>query len=74
MTESWLNPLTTNAMLHIDNYRIENDLRADRTDTAEGRGGGLLVFVRNDVTVSKIECDSNFNQYIKFYVSTITVK
>ena len=56
-------------MLNVENYYIENDLRIDRTDTALGRGGGLIVFIRNDVSINVIDCDSNFNQFCKFSVA-----
>ena len=69
ITESWLNPSISNAMLSFDNYSIENALRLDRNDTAQGRGGGLIVFNRSDVVVNVIDCTSNFNQFCKFSVT-----
>ena len=42
-------------MINVSNYSIDNDLRKDRQDIAAGIGGGLIVvYVRNDVTVSNI--------------------
>ena len=55
-------------MINIDGYYIDNDLRKDRNDTALGRGGGLIVYVRNDVTVNSISEGNDFNQYCKFSV------
>ena len=55
-------------MISFDNYYIENDLRIDRNDTSQGRGGGLIVYVRNDVIVNPINNDNDFNQYCKFDV------
>ena len=53
-------------MLNVPNYSIDNDLRKDRQDTAAGIGGGLIVYVRNDVTVKALPCSNNFNQYCQF--------
>ena len=39
--ETWLNNKTTNAMLSIPGYYIQNELRIDRQDTRHGAGGGL---------------------------------
>ena len=57
-------------MLNVDNYYIDDDLRKDRNDTAQGRGGGLIVYARNDILINSIRCDNNFNQYCTFSVST----
>jgi hypothetical protein len=43
VTESWCNNGITNAYLEIEGYEIQPDLRRDRVDTDQGRGGGLLV-------------------------------
>ena len=69
ISETWLNSNISNAMLHLDNYNIDSNLRIDRNDTAQGRGGGLIVFNRCDVSVNVIDCTSNFNQFCKFSVS-----
>ena len=50
-------------MLSINDYQIINDLRCDRSDTDLGRGGGLIVYVKNSVKVTPIKCDIVFNQY-----------
>ena len=45
-------------------------MRIDRTDTANGIGGGLLVYVRKEVIIKPEEPDENcmFNQYFRFKV------
>ena len=54
-------------MLSIDNYHIE--LRKDKTvNTGHGIGGGLLVYVRNDVVVEAVDDGCDFNQYCSFKV------
>jgi len=45
----------------------------DRQDTAQGRGGGLLVYVRNGVKVLKIDRSISFHQYCKFLVGDVTL-
>ena len=70
ISESWLNSTVPNSILNIDNYYILNELRIDREDTTHGRGGGLIVFIKNDLLVYPVDCASQFNQYCKFRVMT----
>ena len=55
-------------MLNVENYFIEDDLRIDRSDTRNGIGGGLLVYVRKDTVVRPIDLQSSFNQYCAFQI------
>ena len=69
ITESWCNNDVANSILSIDNYYIDSDLRKDKCNARRGTGGGLLVYVRNDLTVKSDNDNScNFNQYCKFSV------
>jgi hypothetical protein len=43
-TETWCHSEISNAYLSLDGYELQPDLRVDREDTAQGRGGGLLVY------------------------------
>ncbi len=70
--ESWCNSDVTNAFLSIDGYEIQSDLRTDREDTAQGRGGGLLVYVKLGLKVLKIDTECKFRQYCMFLVNDIT--
>lgn len=76
LTETWCNETVSNASLAIDNYRLETDLRRDRSDTTNGIGGGLLVYVRNELKV--LPCDSysnsKFNQFCVFTITTTSEK
>ena len=45
------------------------DLKRDRNDTANGIGGGLLVYARNGLAVLPCDENSDFNQYCKFKVT-----
>jgi hypothetical protein len=71
ITESWCNSDVTNAFLSIDGYEIPSDLRADREDTAQGRGGGLLVYAKTGLKVLKIDTECKFRQYCMFLVNDI---
>ena len=52
--ESWCNSDISDAYLNIDGYELQLDLRMDRSDTAQGRGGGLLVYTKNGVKILKL--------------------
>ena len=73
ISESWCNSEISDAHLSVDGYEVQPDLRVDRQDTAQGRGGGLLVYVRNGLKV--LTCDRNisFHQYCKFSVADVTL-
>ena len=43
------------ASLNINGYELLMDLRRDRSDTANGIGGGLIVYARNGLAV--LPCD-----------------
>lgn len=55
VTESWCNSDISDAYLNIDGYELQLDLRMDRSDTAQGRGGGLLVYTKNGVKILKLD-------------------
>ena len=52
-SESWLNETTENGMLDLDGYSF---LRQDRgTGTGKKRGGGLLVYYRDNIKLTHIQ-------------------
>jgi exonuclease III len=61
ITESWTHETIPNSYLSIPNYYIAS--RKDRKDTANGRGGGILVYVRDGLLSSEIYLNSTFNQF-----------
>ena len=63
ITETWCNSTITNAMLNIQGYYIDPSLRSDRTDTANGIGGGLIVYVLEGVLIQPVTVINNFNQF-----------
>lgn len=54
-------------MLNVPGFSIE--ARIDRKDTSGGIGGGILVYVRNGLTILYDDnSQSDFNQYCKFKI------
>lgn len=69
LTETWLNSDINNALLNITNYSIEH--RVDRIDTAGGRGGGIIVYVKNGLNILvSDQTDNEFNQFCEFSFTT----
>ena len=66
--ETWLNDNISNSMLNISEYYIDDELRVDRKDTNNGIGGGLIVYVRNDLVIKPDINNCNFNQYCQFQI------
>ena len=54
--------------MYLTNHDLIAELRNDRTDTADGRGGGLLVYVKKGLQILPVDNNSNFNQYVCFNV------
>ena len=57
----------------LPGYVLQQDLRVDRGDTAGGRGGGLLVYSKPDVSICALDRVVPFNQYCKFKVHDVTI-
>ena len=73
LTETWCNAATTDANLSIPNYQLETELRKDRSDTANGIGGGLLVYSKIGLKILPGDnLESKFHQYVTFKVLTKT--
>jgi len=72
LTETWCNPSTSDASLALMGYKLETELRRDRTDTANGIGGGLLVYARDNVQILPYDkhSKSEFNQFCEFSIVT----
>ena len=66
ITETWTNDSIGNSFLEIDGFEIV--AREDRRDTEGGRGGGILVYTKKELNVSKEECPTNFNQGVTIRV------
>jgi hypothetical protein len=77
LTKAWYNSTVENASLTIENYRLETDLRRDRSDTANGIGGGLLVYSKKhevQILPSDKFHNNGFNQFCMFSVTTKSEK
>jgi hypothetical protein len=72
ITETWCHKEIDNAFLSLPGYELQNELRKDREDTKEGRGGGLLVYVKQGLNVLAIDSNVEFVQHCKFLVHDIT--
>ena len=68
ITETWCSDEISNAMLNIPGYFIEPELRRDRTDTMNGIGGGLLVYVKDNLIIKSVPVDNNFNMFTRFEI------
>jgi len=70
VTETWCKEDVTDAYLSIPGYELQADLRRDRKDTANGIGGGLLVYATHGLAVLAGDNLSDFNQHISFKILT----
>ena len=67
LSETWCNESISSAILQIPGFNIDESLRIDRTETVNGIGGGIIVYVRNGLTVlSNDKINYSFNQYCSF--------
>ena len=68
ITETWCNADINNAMLSVQGYNIEPELRTDRQDTVNGIGGGLLVYVKSGIKIKPLPEYNDFIQHCRFQV------
>ena len=68
VSETWLIDNINAAVLNIDGYTLESNLRCDRKDTSNGIGGGLLVYSKLGLNIVPIENINSFNQYSSFTI------
>jgi Endonuclease-reverse transcriptase len=73
VTETWCNKAVTNAYLGINGYDIQQDLRKDRSDTKDGRGGGLLLYSKQGLKILSCDDSNDFMQFCKFEVYDATL-
>ena len=60
LTECWTNELIDSSILKLSGY--EMTVRKDRMDTAGGRGGGVIIYVKEGIPAWEIDCDTDFCQ------------
>jgi len=71
VTESWCNESISDAYLSIQGYELKSELRLDRSDTGAGRGGGLIVYAKKELSVLKLDQTARHSQICKFLVSDV---
>ena len=67
ITESWTHEGIEDVQLKLEGYEIVN--RCDRTDTTEGRGGGVLLY-SSLPNVSSTVTQSEFHQHVAVTISS----
>ena len=67
LCETWTNETHGEALFMIDNYEIVT--RRDRNDTTGGRGGGIMIYGRKEVSIWSEPESTTFNQ-----CATVNVK
>jgi Endonuclease-reverse transcriptase len=58
----------SNATMTIPGYRLEE--RCDRTDTTNGIGGGLAIYIKEKYVTFPFSKNRNFNQFVGFKIKT----
>ena len=56
ITETWAHDGMGNEVLNIKRYEIV--LRHDQNDTDRGRGGGIIIYAKNNMNVMTIESNT----------------
>ena len=67
ITESWTNPNIDSSFLQIAGYNLL--IRKDREDTTDGRGGGILVYIKNELKCYEIPSPSTAIQIASFKIT-----
>ena len=70
LTETWCHEDILQPFLDIPGYIVDPELRCDRKDTANGIGGGIIIYVRKGLTVLSVDKKSDFNQYCSFKIQS----
>lgn len=70
ITESWCHGEISDNVLKIKNYELLTELRCDRRDTSQGRGGGLLVYAKPGLIILPRDNYNDFNQFLSFDIKT----
>lgn len=68
LTETWTNEQINDDFLKLEGYELV--AREDRKDTSGGRGGGILAFVKKEMSGWRVEEETIFNQCVHVKVKT----
>ena len=66
--ETWCHPDICDAFLNIDGYNLA--ARKDRSDTTQGRGGGILIYAINGLAVTTNDPDPTFIESLAVSIPT----
>ena len=70
LTEAWTNSNISNHYLTIPGYQLVSHI--DRNDTHNGRGGGILIYIKDGLKVNESPIACDFNQYAGIQINTAT--
>ena len=68
ITEAWTNTNISNHYLSIPGFHIVS--RHDRNDTQNGRGGGIIIYIKEHLKANEIASTCEFNQYAGVQIIT----
>ena len=68
ITEAWTNSSISNHYLNIPGFQLVS--RLDRNDTQNGRGGGILIYVKDYLKANETPITCQFNQYAGIEIIT----
>ena len=68
ITETWTHSAISNDFLNIPNYYII--ARHDRSDTLNGRGGGILIYVKSKWKSCETTTQCDFNQHASVKIAS----
>ena len=66
VTEAWTNEMIGDSFLKLSGYDLV--AREDRNDTQKGRGGGLLLYAKEDINIWRKDDNHEFNQMMTVQV------
>ncbi len=72
IVETWCHQDISDAYLTLMGYELVPELRKDRSDTTNGRGGGLLVYVKQGLDVFISDNQVDLNQYCSFKICDVS--
>ena len=73
VTETWAHQDINSAHLSIEGYEVQTDLRRDRVDTTQGRGGGIMVYAKTGIKPTVLDNTTPFSQYCAFKLQDVTI-
>ena len=68
ITETWTHSAISNDYLNVPNYYIAS--RQDRSDTLNGRGGGILIYVKSIWKSCETTTQCDFNQHSSIKIAS----